>query len=975
MAELYVNVNGTWKQASNYYVNVNGTWKEGSELHAKVSSAWKQSGSTVYSGTSGIVTTNIVLDLNATLTNSYSGSGTTWTDLSGEGNNATLVNSPSYNSSHGGYFSFDGSNDHATLPAIDISGNEITFSIWTFAQSDTVAALIFFGDSTDTSGWTGRQLNVHLPYSNSYYFDKGHDGTTVDRMSGSLPNSDWQNNWVNWTFTANASTGSMKIYRNAELYASATGKTRTFNSANVDIRRIARFTNTYYDGYISKILLYTKELTASEVLQNYNATKSDYVDLITTNLVLHLDASNTSSYGGSGTTWSDISGNNNDLTLTNGPTFTTRDGGAIVFDGANDYAVSALNQAFFQFGTGDYSYGAWVKVDAQGTTGFESVLSSGPSSENGSWQLDQYYTNKFRHYLKDGSGGNNEISTTTLNNYTSDWFYLFVVNDRSEDELKFYVNGTLNATGSSANYGSTNVGNFSSATDVKNAFNVANNRDQNRYMDGTIAQVHVYKGKALSATEVLQNYNATKGNFLGNVITTNLVLHLDAGKSMSYSGSGTTWSDISGNNNDFTLTNSPTFDSDFGGMIVFDGSDDYASSANDVADFQWGTGAYSYGVWVNADTLTSSGANGFLAFYGDNGATTQKSSQIYVISGNLKHIILDGGTSYILNSSQTISTGTWYYIMFVNPNDGSTDGAKLYVNGLSVGSQTLSALDYGSTLRFARTPKTRGTAYLDGSVAQVHIYKGKALSASEVLQNYNATKDTYGYGTVSDPSGIIATGLDILLDAGNSNSYSGSGTTWTNLAPSSSPFSNATLSSATGTNTYSSSNSGYFDECRAFVPVTGSTYVTDGTTITYPTMTYSVWCYPDNLGNYQTLVDQGDDNWFFGFNGTALITYDPNATTGANTVANNNWYNLTMTHTQNDVIKFYKNGIKIKETTSTYNNAPTFSNWSFGGGNVTTSGANEGFKGYIATIAIYNRALSATEVLQNHNALKSRFGL
>lgn len=45
MAELYVNVNGTWKTASNYYVNVNGTWKEGSELHAKVSSAWKESSS------------------------------------------------------------------------------------------------------------------------------------------------------------------------------------------------------------------------------------------------------------------------------------------------------------------------------------------------------------------------------------------------------------------------------------------------------------------------------------------------------------------------------------------------------------------------------------------------------------------------------------------------------------------------------------------------------------------------------------------------------------------------------------------------------------------------------------------------------------------------------------------------------------------------------------------------------------------
>ena len=224
----------------------------------------------------GLVTDNLVLHLDAGDINSYSGSGTTWTDLSGEGNHATLVNGPTYSSNNGGYLIFDGSNDYATLPAINFTGNEITFSIWTYAQSDTVAALIFFGDSTDTSGWTGRQLNVHLPYTNSYYFDKGHDGTTVDRISGSLPNSDWQNAWVNWAFTANASTGSMKIYRNASLYNSATGKTRTFNSANVDIRRIARFTNTYYDGYISNLQLYTKELSQAEVTQNFNTIKSRF---------------------------------------------------------------------------------------------------------------------------------------------------------------------------------------------------------------------------------------------------------------------------------------------------------------------------------------------------------------------------------------------------------------------------------------------------------------------------------------------------------------------------------------------------------------------------------------------------------------------------------------------------------------------------------------------------------------------------
>ena len=161
---------------------------------------------------------------------------------------------------------------------MDLTGNEITFSIWTYAQSDTAAALIFLGDSTAPHG-NGRILNVHLPYSNSFYFDKGHDGSSsnsYDRLSGSLPNSDWQNAWVHWTCTANASTGSMKIYRNASLYASATGKTKTFSNSDGDMKYIAYSGSNYYDGYISKILLYKKELTASEVLQNYNVDKSTY---------------------------------------------------------------------------------------------------------------------------------------------------------------------------------------------------------------------------------------------------------------------------------------------------------------------------------------------------------------------------------------------------------------------------------------------------------------------------------------------------------------------------------------------------------------------------------------------------------------------------------------------------------------------------------------------------------------------------
>ena len=233
-------------------------------------------------GGDGIVTNNLVLHLDAGDSSSYSGSGTTWTDLSGQGNHATLVSGPTYSSSHGGYLNFDGSNDHATLPAIDLTGNEITFAIWTYNQTNTTSSLIFLGD-TGAPHASGRILNIHsLPYSrNMYYFDKGYDGSSsapsYDRLSGSFSSTSLHTGWTHWAFTANASTGSMKMYRNGELFDSSTGNTRTLTNANGNIRRIARTNGSQCVGaYISNLQLYKKELSASEVTQNFDAMKGRF---------------------------------------------------------------------------------------------------------------------------------------------------------------------------------------------------------------------------------------------------------------------------------------------------------------------------------------------------------------------------------------------------------------------------------------------------------------------------------------------------------------------------------------------------------------------------------------------------------------------------------------------------------------------------------------------------------------------------
>ena len=84
--------------------------------------------------------------------------------------------------------------------------------------------------------------------------------------------------------------------------------------------------------------------------------------IVTDNLVLALDAGNTKSYPGSGTTWTDTVGGNNG-TLTNGPTYSSDDGGSIVFDGSNDYAQSGTSSDLI-IGTQDYTMSLWVKYDS-----------------------------------------------------------------------------------------------------------------------------------------------------------------------------------------------------------------------------------------------------------------------------------------------------------------------------------------------------------------------------------------------------------------------------------------------------------------------------------------------------------------------------------------------------------------------------------------------------------------------------------
>jgi hypothetical protein len=226
---------------------------------------------------------------------------------------------------------------------------------------------------------------------------------------------------------------------------------------------------------------------------------------------------------------------------------------------------------------------------------------------------------------------------------------------------------------------------------------------------------------------------ATRYNYTGGIVTNGLVLNLDAAKTDSYPGTGTTWRDISGNNNNGTLTNGPTF-SGIGkqAAIVFDGVDDFVNcGTNSSLNL---SSSYTLSIWLNTT------------------ATFDKAIvQRYSFSGGLYP-----GYALSLNRSQAgqmdLYTGeTWYTNKGSNINNGNWNNITITVNSTScVFYQNLTPSSFtvaASTSNPTDTlfiGSTEGTNNMySGNISIVQIYN-RALSADEVSQNFNALRGRYG---------------------------------------------------------------------------------------------------------------------------------------------------------------------------------------------------------------------------------------
>ena len=218
---------------------------------------------------SNLVTSGLVLHLDAGKTASYPGTGTTWTDISSSAMTATLQNT-TYSSSSGGYFSFNGSNSAAVIPNNTVLDTQnLSIEVWMSPASSLSQQGFWLEKGTVNSQYS------FFMFGNTIYWRLAGGGLDTTATVSSYMSL---NNWYHMVGTH--TNGAQKIYLNNSVIASNTGTTTiTPSTAGVSIGNANGYASpsSYpFNGRIAVMRVYNKALTAAEVQQNYNDQKARF---------------------------------------------------------------------------------------------------------------------------------------------------------------------------------------------------------------------------------------------------------------------------------------------------------------------------------------------------------------------------------------------------------------------------------------------------------------------------------------------------------------------------------------------------------------------------------------------------------------------------------------------------------------------------------------------------------------------------
>jgi hypothetical protein len=228
------------------------------------------------------------------------------------------------------------------------------------------------------------------------------------------------------------------------------------------------------------------------------------------------------------------------------------------------------------------------------------------------------------------------------------------------------------------------------------------------------------------------------------IVTNGLVLYLDAANRDSYVSGSTAWNDLSRSRINGTLTNGPTFDNGNAGTIKFDGSNDYVA-INNIQNVDFSTGSFTISFYFKSDGLSHPytyfqlGSGSYINF-------PDTSSGVSIGNGStfdfVRAQVTDGAATFRI---ATASWGVENFSLLTYVIDRNNNNSQLYKNAQSVGN--LSLVGFGTCSISKNIDIGRmgwiNAYFLNGKMNNIQIYN-RALSATEVLQNYNSTKARFG---------------------------------------------------------------------------------------------------------------------------------------------------------------------------------------------------------------------------------------
>jgi hypothetical protein len=479
---------------------------------------------------------------------------------------------------------------------------------------------------------------------------------------------------------------------------------------------------------------------------------------------------------------------------------------------------------------------------------------------------------------------------------------------------------------------------------------------------------------------------STRYNFFGGLVTDGMILNLDAAKLQSYSGSGTNWINLINNSiSGGTLTNGPTLTGSGKNLAIrFDGGDDYVNLGN-IFNFERTT-PFTGSFWFKTTTtgtairtvfgkaIISSPYTGYQI--GLNVATGVSNDEGKV------GIVMVGSPFTNVTRKQTAinyNNNTWTQATLTYDGSSTRSGINIFINGTLSGFENYDSENITGTLvnnaNFEIGARDGATQPYLGEISTTQIYN-RVLSPFDIFQNFNAYKSRYG---IPD---IVTSGLTLNLDAGNPYSYNPDNTGSTTWVDTTYTTTGGTLINGTsysgGTMVFDGTNDYViFNSNKSTTNLTISAWfkssIIDSNWRKILIFPYGANSWLPPYSSYQITTYQNQVGVSFNVNNDYTVGYLPDTSF---TAVANTWYNVTGTF-NSGIIKIYVNGVLkgTKDVTASGTSILYTSRTQALLGTDAEYFIFETFAGSIGNTQIYNRTLSDSEITQNFNALRGRYGI